>query len=209
RAVLSAPVPGSVSVPGLFAAQVARAPGAVAVSGAGLTLTYRELDEASTRLARLLVAHGAGPGQIVALLFSRSAEAIAAMLAVLKTGAAYLPIDPSAPDTRIEFMLGDAAPVVAVSTADLAARFEGRGVPVVEVGDRRLDTVPDTVLAEPGADGLAYLIYTSGTTGVPKGVGVSHRSVTALIGSLDAGLPAAGVWSHAHSLAFDVSVWEI
>ncbi|WP_368664944.1 condensation domain-containing protein, partial [Mycobacterium sp. E3298] len=96
-----------------------------------------------------------------------------------------------------------------MSTADLAARFEGRGVPVVEVGDRRLDTVPDTVLAEPGADGLAYLIYTSGTTGVPKGVGVSHRSVTALIGSLDAGLPAAGVWSHAHSLAFDVSVWEI
>ncbi|WP_156737610.1 non-ribosomal peptide synthase/polyketide synthase, partial [Mycobacterium sp. E735] len=209
RAALSGPVPGSVSVPGLFAAQVARAPGAVAVSGAGLSVTYRELDEASTRLARQLVAHGAGPGRIVALLFSRSAEAIAAMLAVLKTGAAYLPIDPSSPDTRIEFMLGDAAPVVAVSTADLAARFEGRGVPVVDVDDRRLDTVPDTALAEPDADGLAYVIYTSGTTGVPKGVGVTHRNVTQLIGSLDGGLPAPGVWSHAHSLAFDVSVWEI
>ncbi|WP_156764490.1 non-ribosomal peptide synthetase, partial [Mycobacterium sp. E3247] len=66
-----------------------------------------------------------------------------------------------------------------------------------------------TALPEPDADGVAYVIYTSGTTGVPKGVAVTHRNVTQLIGSLDAGLPAPGVWSHAHSLAFDVSVWEV
>ncbi|WP_156669529.1 non-ribosomal peptide synthetase, partial [Mycobacterium sp. E3339] len=209
RAVLSQPEPESVSVPGLFAAQVARAPEAVALVCGDVSMTYRELDAASNRLARLLMARGAGPGQTVALLFSRSAEAIAAILAVLKTGAAYLPIDPSSPDTRMAFMVGDAAPVVAVSTADLAGRFQVHGVPVVDVDDRRLDTLPGTALAEPDAEGLAYVIYTSGTTGAPKGVGVTHRNVTALIGSLDAGLPAPGVWSHAHSLAFDVSVWEI
>ena len=85
------------SVPVLFAAQVARVPEAVAVTFEGRSLTYRELDEASNRLAHLLAGQGAGPGQCVALLFTRSAEAIVAILAVLKTGAAYLPIDPALP----------------------------------------------------------------------------------------------------------------
>ncbi|ORB75343.1 non-ribosomal peptide synthetase, partial [Mycobacterium scrofulaceum] len=209
RAVLTGPSSTSVSVPSVFAARVAEAPGAVALVCQGLSVTYRELDVASNRLAHLLVEHGAGPGRTVALLFSRSAEAVAAMLGVLKTGAAYVSIDPSSPDGRIEFMLGDATPVVAVSTAELAGRLDGHGVAVVDVNDPRIDAEPDTGLPEPDAEGLAYLIYTSGTTGVPKGVGVTHRNVTALIGSLDAGLPAPGVWSHAHSLAFDVSVWEI
>src|SRR5262249_56829718 len=101
------------SIPVLFADQVARAPQAVAISCGDRSVTYRELDEASNRLAHLLVGDGAGPGQCVALLFSRSAEAIVAMLAVLKTGAAYLPIDPAVPDARIEFMLDDARPVAA------------------------------------------------------------------------------------------------
>ncbi len=77
----------------------------------GRSLTYRELDEAANRLAHLLVDRGAGPGQCVALLFPRSAEAIVAILAVLKSGAAYLPIDPALPSARIEFMFADAAPV--------------------------------------------------------------------------------------------------
>ena len=93
RAVLSEPATG-VSIPVLFAAQVARSPEAVAISFEGRSMTYRELDEAANRLAHLLAGQGAGPGECVALLFSRSAEAIVAILAVLKTGAAYLPIDP-------------------------------------------------------------------------------------------------------------------
>ena len=104
------PAPAPVSIPVLFAAQVARTPEAVAVSFEGLSVTYRELDEAANRLAHLLAGHGVGPGQCVALLFSRSAEAVAAILAVLKTGAAYLPIDPVVPAERIGFMLADAAP---------------------------------------------------------------------------------------------------
>ncbi|GFG96177.1 hypothetical protein MTIM_20560 [Mycobacterium timonense] len=207
--MLSRPAPAPASVPELFATHVARTPESVALVCDGLSVTYRELDEASNRLAHCLASAGAGPGQTVALLFSRSAEAIATILAVLKTGAAYLPIDPSSPDTRIEFMLGDAKPVAAVTTADLAERFDGRGVPVIDVNDSRIDTLPETSLPAPGPDNLAYLIYTSGTTGVPKGVAITHRNVTQLLGSLDAGLPAAGVWSQCHSLAFDVSVWEI
>ena len=107
----------------LFAAQVARTPEAVAVSFGGRSMTYRELEEAANRLAHLLAGQGAGPGQCVALLLSRSAEAIVAILAVLKTGAAYLPIDPALPAARIGFMLADAAPVAAITTAGLAERL--------------------------------------------------------------------------------------
>ncbi|WP_231998477.1 AMP-binding protein, partial [Mycobacterium sp. 1245499.0] len=94
----------------MFAEHVARAPEAVAITDGSCSWTYRELDESANRLAHLLVHHGAGPGQCVALLVERSARAVAAILAVLKTGAAYLPIDPALPAARIDFMLTDAAP---------------------------------------------------------------------------------------------------
>ena len=128
------------SIPALFAAQVARAPEAVAVSFEGVSMTYRELDEASNRLAHLLAARGAAPGQRVALLLSRSAEAIVAMLAVVKTGAAYVPIDPAVPAARMEFVLGDAAPVAAVTTAGLADRLDGRDLVVIDVNDPAVGT---------------------------------------------------------------------
>ena len=87
RAVLNEPAPTPVSIPALFAAQVTRTPDAVAVTFEGLSMTYRELDEAANRLAHLLAGHGAGPGDVVALLFERSAQAVVAILAALKTGA--------------------------------------------------------------------------------------------------------------------------
>ena len=101
RAVLTRPPPEPVSIPAVFAAQRAHAPEAVAVRFDGRSTTYRELDEASNRLAHMLVGHGAGPGQCVALLLERSAGAVIAVLAVLKSGAAYLPIDPTHPRERI------------------------------------------------------------------------------------------------------------
>ena len=125
RAVLTQPAT-AVSVPQVFAAQVARTP---AGGGGELTVssvTYRELDEASNRLAHLLVGQEVGAGRCVALLLERSAEALVAMLAVLKAGAAYLPIDPGLPAARIEFMLDDAAPTVAITTAGLAQRLARR-----------------------------------------------------------------------------------
>ncbi|WP_156745914.1 AMP-binding protein, partial [Mycobacterium sp. ACS4054] len=172
------------SVAGLFAAQVARVPAAVALGCAGRSWTYRQLDEASNRLAHFLIDHGAGPGQCVALLVPRSAEAIIAILAVLKTGAAYLPIDPALPDERIDFVLGDAAPIAVLTTSELRQRLGGRDFTVVDIADPAIDTRPDTALPDPGAEQVAHIIYTSGTTGVPKGVAVTHHNITRLFDTL-------------------------
>ena len=211
RAVLTRPAPAPVSVPVLFAAQVARAPEAVAVTCEDRSLSYRELEEAANRLAHLLAAHGAGPGECVALLLERSAEAIVAILAVLKTGAAYLPIDPTHPPARIRFMTQDAAPIAAITTTGLADRLDGCDLLVIDIDDPVVDTQPSTALPAPAPDDIAHLIYTSGTTGVPKGVAVTQHNVTQLFDSLDAGLKLAPgqVWTQCHSYAFDFSVWEI
>ncbi|WP_156624981.1 AMP-binding protein, partial [Mycobacterium sp. 852002-30065_SCH5024008] len=111
RAVLDRPAVSGVSIPALFAAQVGRTPEAVALTFGDHSWTYQEADESANRLAHLLVARGVGPGECVALLVERGAQAIIAILAVLKTGAAYVPIDPGLPTARIGFMLGDATPV--------------------------------------------------------------------------------------------------
>ncbi len=211
RGVLSEAAGSSAgSIPVLFGAQVARVPESVAVSFAGQSMTYRELDEASNRLAHLLVGLGVGPGERVALLFSRSVDAVVSILAVLKTGAAYVPIDPAVPAARVEFVLGDAAPVVVVCASALADRLDGFDLVVVEFDDPRVGVQPSTGLAAHSADDVAYLIYTSGTTGVPKGVAISHRNVAELLEAAGQRLELSGqVWSQWHSLAFDVSVWEM
>ncbi len=200
RAVLTRPATAGVSIPVLFAAQAARTPEAAAVTFEGRSMTYRELDEAATRLAHLLAGQGVGPGQCVALLFSRSAEAIVAILAVLKTGAAYLPIDPALPAARLQFMVADAAAVAAITTAGLADRLDGCDLLVIDVNDPAVDTQPSAALPAPGPEDIAYLIYTSGTTGVPKGVAITHHNVTQLMETLPTHLPGAGVWTQCHSL---------
>ena len=213
RAVLAESLSMPVSIPVLFAAQVARTPEAVAISAGERSWTYREVEEAANRLAHLLAGEGVGPGQRVALLLPRSAEAVVAMLAVVKTGAAYVPIDPAVPAARIGFVLGDAAPIAAITTAELRWRLDGHDLLVIDVddlGDPAVGTQPTTALPVPGPDDIAYLIYTSGTTGTPKGVAIPHSNVTRLLESLDSDLELAGqVWTQCHSLAFDFSVWEI
>ena len=129
------------SIPVLFAAQVARTPEAVALTFEGRSMTYRELEEAANRLAHLLAGHGAGPGRCVALLLARSAQAVVAILAVLKTGAAYLPIDPGLPAARIGFMLADAAPIAAITTAGLADRLDGHDLVVIDVERSRASRI--------------------------------------------------------------------
>ena len=151
RAVLTAPAPAPVSVPVVFAEHVARSPEAVAVSFEGRSLSYRELDEAANRLAHLLAGRGVGPGQCVALLVERSAQAVVAMLAVLKTGAAYLAIDPGLPDARIAFMLGDAAPIAAITATGLRSRLDGYDLAVIDIDDPRIDTQPSHRITGAGA----------------------------------------------------------
>jgi non-ribosomal peptide synthetase component F len=207
RAVLTQPAPAAVSIPALFGQYVARTPEAVAISDGPRSWTYREVEEAANRLAHLLAAHGAGPGQYVALLLERSAEAVVAILAVLKTGAAYLPIDPMAPAARMQFMVSDAAPIAVITTTALADQLDGSDLTVIDINDAAVATQPGTALPAPSPDDVAYLIYTSGTTGVPKGVAITHHNVTQLLATLDAGLPHPGVWPLCHTLAFDVSAW--
>ncbi|MFQ2879773.1 amino acid adenylation domain-containing protein, partial [Mycobacterium sp. MS3] len=209
RAVLSVPGPGAGSIPALLATQAARTPGAVAVTCEGRSMTYRELDEAANRLAHLLCDQGVGPGDVVGLLVERSAQAVVAMVGVLKSGAAYVPIDVGWPAARVGFVLADAAPLAAITSAGLRSRLDGSGLLVIDVEEPRIGTYPGTGLPAPAADDVAYLIYTSGTTGVPKGVATTHRNVTQLLGSLPVDVERAGVWSQWHSYAFDASVWEI
>ena len=149
----------------------------------GRSMTYRELDEARigwrtcwSRKVRVRV-------QRVAVLFPRSAEAVVAILAVLKTGAAYLPIDPAHPDARMGFMLADAAPVAAITTAELRSRLDGLRPGRHRCRRSRASTAsPGTGLPAPAPDDIAYLIYTSGTTGVPKGVAITHQQCDAAAG---------------------------
>ena len=212
RVALTRPASVPMSVPVLFAAQVARSPEAGAVTCHGRSLTYRELDDAATRLAHHLADHGAGPGHCVALVLERSADAIIAMLAVLKTGATYLAIDPAVPAARLDFMLVDAAPIAAITTAELADRLDGHDLLVIDISDIEdpaADIQPVTALPAPAPEDIAYVIYTSGTTGVPKAVAVTHRNLTHLADSSPRHLPAAQVWTQCHSYAFDFSVWEI
>src|SRR6201996_9531230 len=209
RAVLTQSPSGSISIPGVFGGQVARTPDQVALTCGGDSLTYAQLDEASNRWAHLLVGHGVGPGDRVGLVLARGLDAVTAIVGVLKTGAAYVPIDPVLPAARIEFVVADAAPVVVITTAVLGGGLGGFAGRVIDIADAGLDSQPVTGLAVPSADNIAYLIYTSGTTGAPKGVAVPHRNVTRLLESLDAQVGRAQVWSQAHSLAFDFSVWEI
>ncbi|HNP42379.1 MAG TPA: amino acid adenylation domain-containing protein, partial [Nitrospira sp.] len=193
----------------MFAEQVSATPEATAITFAGQSLTYAELDEASNRLAHYLVDRGVGPGRCVGVLLPRSAEAIVAILAVLKCGAAYVPIDPAHPDERIGFVLADAAPLVVITDAQLRVRLEGHDLGIVDVEDEGIAAQPGTPLPFPAPDDIAYVIYTSGTTGTPKGVAVGHCNVTALMQSRPGGLAPGGVWTQCHSLAFDFSVWEI
>uniref|UniRef100_A0AAU3H0S3 Non-ribosomal peptide synthase/polyketide synthase n=1 Tax=Streptomyces sp. NBC_01401 TaxID=2903854 RepID=A0AAU3H0S3_9ACTN len=205
------------TVPDRFRAQAARTPHTPALVADGARTTYAELDAASDRLAQYLTRHGAGPGQLVAVAMERSPETITALLAVLKTGGAYLPVDVGYPTARVELMLRDAAPVALLTTGDIADRLPGTGEdrPRIVLDDPR---TRDAVAAEkavptatpPHLDSAAYTIYTSGSTGTPKGVVATHRAVDRLVRPADyADVRAEDVVSHLGSVSFDSTTFDI
>ncbi|MFJ2599072.1 non-ribosomal peptide synthetase, partial [Streptomyces erythrochromogenes] len=187
------------TLPELFEAQVARTPDAVGVVCGGVELSYGELNARANRLARHLVACGAGPERLVAVALPRSVDLFVALLAVLKSGSGYVPVDPEYPADRIAYMLADAEPVLVLtdtSTVDLlpqdsAARCLLLDDPsvqeaVAELGAVDLvdvDRLSSVLPAHP-----AYVVYTSGSTGRPKGVVVSHVGVASLSGTQVEGL---------------------
>ncbi|HEY9345887.1 MAG TPA: amino acid adenylation domain-containing protein, partial [Inquilinus sp.] len=172
------PVPAA-TLPGLFEAQCARTPDAVALVFEDERLSYRELNARANRLAHRLIARGAGPETVVALGLPRSLDMVVGLLAILKTGAAYLPLDPDYPAERLAFMLGDAKPAALVTNSGLAHRL-ATDTPRLLLDDPELvqalaeapdDNLTDADRTRPlGAQHPAYVIYTSGSTGTPKGV---------------------------------------
>ncbi len=188
------------TLPALFAAQVARTPDAPAVLAGGESLTYRQLDRRSNALAAELVAHGAGPGSLVAVLLPRSVDLMVALLGVLKSGAAYVPVDPAYPADRIAVILEDSAPALAV-TADPAL------VPAGLATVRPTAAEADGTGRAPRPEDAAYVIFTSGSTGRPKGVVVEHRALGAYAARAATAYPDAAGTALAHtSVSFDLTI---
>jgi nonribosomal peptide synthetase DhbF len=198
----------------------AAAPDAVAIRARGLDTTYGDLAADSARLARELAARGTGPGDVVALALPRSPAFLVGLLAVLRAGATYLPLETGHPGPRIAEVLADADPVLVLTdTASGTALPDGPVRLVVDdpetarrVAARDAGPVGDTErTAGLRPDDGAHLIYTSGSSGRPKGVLVPHRAVVDLLASTRALLEPGpdDVWSWFHSGAFDFSVWEI
>ncbi|WP_405806925.1 non-ribosomal peptide synthase/polyketide synthase [Streptomyces sp. NBC_01187] len=216
EAVVTAP---SAPVPVLFGRQVARRPGAVAVVSGSEELTYADLDARSNQLARLLVAAGVGPECVVGLALPRSADVTVAVLAVLKAGGAYLPIDTGNPAERVRLILSDAKPALVLTTKALRPAVEVGDTPIVELDSpevrQQISARPTAHLTdEERGHGLhaeqpAYIIYTSGSSGTPKGVAVTHEGIVELAGDRAfAGYADARVLVHS-TLAFDASVYEM
>ena len=202
-------------LPTLFEAQVAETPDAIALTFEGESLTYRELNERANRLAHHLRALGVGAESIVAIMTGRCVELVVGLLATLKAGAAYLPLDPSYPRQRLAFMLADAAPKVLLTQRRLRDLLAvPGGVKVIHA-----DEPPDASDAQSAqnphveieADNLAYIIYTSGSTGTPKGVMVTHGGLSNYLNwSSRAYRLSEGCGAPVHSpLGFDLTVTSL
>ncbi|MEE3850348.1 amino acid adenylation domain-containing protein [Gordonia sp. LSe1-13] len=191
----------------VFADTAARTPDRTAVVAGDRRLTYREIDQRSAQLARRLVDDGVAPGDLVALLLDRGPDLVVAILAILRAGAAYVPIDPDYPAERVATIIADATPSLTVDSAYLDRGRDNIMDGALEVG--AIAALAD--LPSPTPEWPAYVIFTSGSTGRPKGVTVSHGNVVALLDAT-AGLFDVGpddVWMLFHSYAFDFSVWEL
>jgi len=190
------------SLPGMVEAQVRATPEAVAVVGEQSTLSYRQLNTAANRLAHALIAQGAGPEQLVAVALPRSVELVIAILAVLKAGAGYLPVDPDFPPARIASLLTEAHPVLVLD--DPHTITDPGSYPQTNPTNRDRRTV-----LRP--EHPAYVIYTSGSTGRPKGVLMTQRAVVNHMLWMQHALPLTehDTVLQRTSVTFDASVWEL
>ncbi|MEU8380800.1 amino acid adenylation domain-containing protein [Streptosporangium sp. NPDC048865] len=221
----AADFPAGATLHGLVEAQVERSPDAPAVTFRGESLTYRELDERAAGVARVLRGSGVGRGSLVAVCAERSAELVTGLLGVLKTGAAYVPLDPGYPADRLAFMLSDAGAAVVLTQRHLADRLAGHDAAVLALDDPAVWTASGHASSsgvsgtsevarggedagDPGA--AAYMIYTSGSTGRPKGVPNSHRGIVNRLDWMQRryGLTPDDVVLQKTPAGFDVSVWE-
>ncbi|MEV6098141.1 amino acid adenylation domain-containing protein [Nocardia sp. NPDC051981] len=208
------PAPTGVTLPGMLAAAVATRPDVIAVVDGARELTYRELDAASNRVARMLIERGVGPEDLVAIGMPRTLETVLAIWSVIKTGAGWMPLDPAYPADRMEYMVADSGAVVGLTIASIRA-----GLPdslswllLDDFATPSGEAVDAVTLLRPVHPGnLAYTIYTSGSTGRPKGVLLAHKGVWALAAEQTRNYfaePDARVLQVA-SPSFDISVAEL
>ncbi|WP_029573783.1 AMP-binding protein, partial [Pseudomonas syringae] len=197
----------------LFEAQVERTPQAVAVVHGDIRLNYRELNNRANQLAHHLRDIGVKPDSRVAICVERSEAMVVGLLAILKAGGGYVPLDPVYPEDRIAYMLQDSAPAAVLAQNMTLGLLADVSVPLINLDDAALQAQSVQNPHVPGLTPahLAYVIYTSGSTGLPKGVQVEHRNVVNLVqwGSLLCPATQHGALLHKTSISFDASVWEI
>ncbi|GJL50632.1 MAG: hypothetical protein NPIRA01_18590 [Nitrospirales bacterium] len=202
-------------IPQLFESQVLRTPDSIAVVCAQQHLTYEELNRQSNQVAHYLRGQGVGPGVTVGLCVERSVEMVVALLAILKAGGTYVPLDPNYPSERLAFILGDAAVRVLLTQTSLRAQLPKLDTQTIFLDEewhaiaREATTrLSDSVMT---LDQLAYIIYTSGSTGVPKGVEIPHRALVNFLESMcgSPGLTAADRLLAVTTISFDIAGLEI
>ncbi len=192
--------------------QARKTPQRSAVEFEGRVLTYSDLDSQADRLASRLATAGAGPGKLVAICLERSAEMVIGLLAILKTGAGYVPMDPAYPLERLSFMMRDASIRTLLTSRGLRRELETLAEEPVYVGeDQQQPLLPRPSRTEQDPDSVAYVIYTSGSTGQPKGVCVPHRAVVNLLCSIgrEPGLEADDRLLAVATISFDIAGVEV
>ena len=210
------PLDGGATLHQLFEQQVSRRPEAAALTCDGVSLTYAQVNARANRIARRLVEYGVKPETLVGLCLDRTNEIVIAILAILKSGGAYLPIDLAYPPARLAFMLEDAQAPVLLTQRELTSKLPATKAKVLCIEDVLEPSSADrsdesNLPPAAGPDNLAYVIYTSGTTGKPKGSLITHRNVARLFPATESwyGFNEQDSWTLFHSCAFDFSVWEI
>ena len=206
------PMPAEATIHAMFEAQVSRSPNAVALVQGGTRLTYAELDAQAAAVAAKLRAQGCGPGTMVGLFLDRTPLMVAALLGTLKSGAAYVPLDPSYPADRIGFMLEDSSAPVVITEDALAGQLPAGAHALLRIEDALAASALAAPMPSPaGAEDTAYVIFTSGSTGRPKGVCIPHRAAVNFLASMarEPGLAAADTLCAITTLSFDIALLEL
>ncbi|GCE15669.1 amino acid adenylation domain-containing protein [Tengunoibacter tsumagoiensis] len=200
----------------LFEQQVKRDPEAIALRYVNQQLSYRQLNQAANQLARQLQKLNVGPEMLIAVYLERSCEFVIAQLAILKVGAAYLPLDPVNPPERLMFMLNESRSPLLLTQSSLyetIAEYHGTIVSIDQLAREQDESseANDNLALSLNPQQLAYVIYTSGSTGQPKGIEVEHQQVIELLAATQSyfQFTSQDVWTLFHSFAFDFSVWEL
>lgn len=196
-----------------FEQQVAKSPDAIAIVAKDTQLSYRELDERSNRLARHLQTLGVKPDTLIGVAMGRSETLVVCLLAILKAGAAYVPLDPTHPKERLCLVINDSEMQILLTTSEMRERLplDAGGVAVLDVeSPAAAFESTGTVETNAASHNLAYVIYTSGSTGKPKGVMIENRNVVNFFSAMDRAIGCApGVWLAVTSFSFDISVLEL